>query len=98
MGGYFKVEVDNLGRLLKDLHDSQDNMRKALGAMKETGPKSTGSESLDNACDEFHDSWDGAIKKIADGTEAIEGKLKQVKQNYESLEDALRDAFAKNSK
>ncbi|MEU6959970.1 hypothetical protein [Streptomyces chrestomyceticus] len=98
MGGYFKVEADNLGRLLKDLHDSQDNMRKALGALKDTGPKSTGAEALDNACDEFHDSWDNAIKKIADGTQAIEEKLKQVKQNYESLENALRDAFAKNAK
>ncbi|GCD44304.1 hypothetical protein [Streptomyces paromomycinus] len=98
MGGYFKVEADNLGRLLKDLHDSQDNMRKALSALKDTGPKSTGAEALDNACDEFHDSWDNAIKKIADGTQAIEEKLKQVKQNYESLENALRDAFAKNAK
>ncbi|MEU5303989.1 hypothetical protein ACH4YO_02690 [Streptomyces noursei] len=82
---------------LKDLHDSQDNMRKALGALKDTGPKSMGAEALDNACDEFQDSWDNAIKKIADGTQAIEEKLKQVKQNYESLEHALRDAFAKNA-
>lgn len=84
--GHFKVEVEDLGRLLKALHDSQDNMRKALNALKDVGPKSTGSEALDNACDEFHDSWDDAIKKIADGTQAIEERLKQTKNNYEQTE------------
>lgn len=98
MGGYFKVEADDLGRLLKDLHDSQENMRKALAALKDVGPKSTGAETLDNACDEFHDSWDNAIKKIADGTQTIEEKLKQTKSNYEAIEHALRDSFKKGSK
>lgn len=96
MGGYFKVEVEDLGRLLQDLGDSQENLRKALDAMKDTGPKSTGAEALDNACDEFHDSWDNVIRKIADGTQEIEDRLRQVKQGYESTEHALRDAFAKN--
>ncbi len=73
-------------------------MRKALDALKDTGPTSMGAEALDNACDEFHDSWDNAIKKIADGTQAIEDKLKQVRQNYASVEHALHDAFAKNAK
>jgi peptidoglycan hydrolase CwlO-like protein len=93
VGDHFKVEVNDLDRLIKELHNSQDNMRKALNALKDVGPKSTGSEALDNACDEFHDSWDNAIKKIADGTQAIEERLKQTKNNYEQTEQAIRDAF-----
>jgi signal transduction histidine kinase len=94
MGDHFSVEVQDLVRLLKQLHDSQDDMRKALGALKEVGPKSTGSEALDNACDEFHDSWDNAIKKIADGTEQIEEKLRATKDNYEATEQVIRDAMS----
>ncbi|MCZ2524854.1 WXG100 family type VII secretion target [Streptomyces sp. HB2AG] len=95
MGDHFKVEVEDLDRLLKQLHSSQDDMRSALNALKEVGPKSTGSEALDNACDEFHDSWDNAITKIADGTGQIEEKLKATKKNYEATEQAIRDALTK---
>lgn len=98
MGDHFSVEVNDLDRLIRELHNSQDNMRKALNALKDVGPKSTGSEALDNACDEFHDSWDNAIKKIADGTQAIEERLKQTKNNYEQTEQAIRDAFTKAEK
>lgn len=93
MGGHFSVETGELGKLLRQLHTGQEDMRTALNALQDIGPKSTGSEELDNACDEFHDSWDDAIEKIADGVEQIEGKLKQTKQNYEATEQAIRNLF-----
>lgn len=34
MGDHFKVEVQDLDQLLKQLHDSQDEMRKALSALE----------------------------------------------------------------
>ncbi|WP_030904072.1 type VII secretion target [Streptomyces sp. NRRL F-5126] len=89
-----KVEAESLGRLLKQLHDSQDDLRKALSAMEDIGPKSTGSVELDHACDEFHDSWDDVIGKIADGTGAIEDKLRATKNDFEATEEAIRAAFA----
>ncbi|MFI5534364.1 WXG100 family type VII secretion target [Kitasatospora sp. NPDC051853] len=94
MGSQFKVETGRLDKLIADLHRSQDEMRTALNAMRDTGPKTTGSTALDHACDEFHDSWDDAIKKIADGTQQIEEGLKLTKQAYEETEQAIRDAFA----
>ena len=72
-------------------------MQKALAALKDVGPKGTGSEVLDHACDEFHCSWDDAIKKIADSTQLIEEKLKVTKQNYEVTEQAIRDALHKGA-
>ncbi|WP_425828799.1 WXG100 family type VII secretion target [Streptomyces fractus] len=97
MGDHFKVEVDELDQLIRQLHQSQDSMRKALSSMRDTGPKSTGSKSLDNACDEFHDSWDDAITKIADGTQQIEDKLRTTKSNYQATEEAIRDAMSKGA-
>ncbi|MFJ8045328.1 WXG100 family type VII secretion target [Kitasatospora sp. NPDC096147] len=93
MGSQFKVETGRLDQLINDLHRSQDEMRTALNAMRDTGPKTTGSKALDHACDEFHDSWDDAIKKIADGTQQIEEGLKITKQAYEETEQAIRDAL-----
>lgn len=93
MSGHFRVEVNELDQLLRQLNTSQEDMRTALNAMKDVGPKSTGSEVLDNACDEFHDSWDDAIEKIADGVGQIEDKLKATRHNYAATEEAIRDAF-----
>ncbi|MBP0458676.1 type VII secretion target [Streptomyces montanisoli] len=93
-----KVEAESLGRLLKQLHDSQDDLRKALSAMEDIGPKSTGSVELDHACDEFHDSWDDVIGKIADGTGAIEDKLRATKNDFAATDEAIRAAFAAEAK
>ncbi|MGW7054535.1 WXG100 family type VII secretion target [Streptomyces sp. NPDC054888] len=94
MGAGFKVEVSELDGLVRELRRSQEEMRAALKALRDTGPKTTGSKELDNACDEFHDSWDDAIKKIADGTQVIEDKLKQTRDTYRDAEAAIRDGFA----
>lgn len=94
MGDHFKVEVEELDQLIRQLHTSQDSMRKALRAMEDIGPKSTGSKALDNACDEFHDSWDNAIAKLADGTQQIKEKLRTTKNNYQATEEAIRDAMS----
>ncbi|WP_345699279.1 WXG100 family type VII secretion target [Kitasatospora terrestris] len=94
MGTYFAVQVGDLDRLLSDLHRSQEDLRTALDAMRDTGPKTTGSTALDHACDEFHDSWDDAIKKIADGTRQVEEGLTATKKAYQETDRALRDAFS----
>ncbi|MGR8007654.1 WXG100 family type VII secretion target [Streptomyces hypolithicus] len=98
MGAGFKVEIGELDGLVRELHRSQEEMRSALNALRDTGPKTTGSKELDNACDEFHDSWDDAIKKIADGTQVIEDKLKQTRDTYRDVEAAIRDGLGGGGK
>ncbi|WP_441246439.1 type VII secretion target [Kitasatospora sp. McL0602] len=97
MGDYFRVEVNELDRLLQQLQQSQDDLRTALDAMRDIGPKSTGSKSLDHACDAFHDSWHDAIKLISDGTGKIEDKLRETAKDYTETEQAIRDAFSKGA-
>ncbi|MER8185783.1 type VII secretion target [Kitasatospora sp. NPDC094015] len=94
MGDYFRVEVQDLDRLLQQLKQSQEDLRSALNAMRDTGPKTTGSKTLDHACDEFHDSWDDAIKKIADGTAQLEDRLTETRKGYAETEEAIRCAFS----
>lgn len=93
MGDYFRVEVGELDRLTKQLKDSQQDMRDALHAMRDTGPKTTGSKALDRACDDFDDSWQDAITRISQGIEALEGKLQETCRTYSETEQAIRDMF-----
>lgn len=95
MGDHFRVEVEALSRLLGDLERSQEDLRTALKAMGDTGPRSTGSSTLDHACDEFRDSWDDALKKISQGAERISEGLRQTKENYAATEQALHEAFSR---
>ncbi|WP_231591141.1 hypothetical protein [Saccharothrix sp. ST-888] len=89
--------MNELDRLLQQLHQSQDDLRSALNAMRDTGPKSTGSKSLDRACDDFHDSWNDAIKLISNGTDQIEEKLRETADDYTGTEQAIRDALGKGA-
>ncbi|MFJ1794533.1 hypothetical protein [Kitasatospora griseola] len=93
MGAYFRVEVSELDRLVKQLKSSQQDMREALRAMKDTGPKTTGSKNLDHACDDFNDSWQDAITRISQGVEALEGKLQETCKSYSETDQAIRDMF-----
>ncbi|WP_055588052.1 hypothetical protein [Peterkaempfera griseoplana] len=93
MGDFFSVELQSLDKLLQQLHSSQDELRTALNALRDTGVRTTGSSALDHACDEFHDSWDDAIKKIAEGTEQIESGLQLVCRTYGETEQALAQAM-----
>ncbi|BAJ30381.1 MULTISPECIES: hypothetical protein [Kitasatospora] len=94
MGAYFRVEVDELSKLMQQLKDSQQDMREALRAMRDTGPKTTGTKDLDRACDDFDDSWQDAITRISQGVEALEAKLDQTCKNYGETEEALRAMFS----
>ncbi|MEU9395892.1 hypothetical protein AB0D86_38560 [Streptomyces sp. NPDC048324] len=60
-GAGFKVEISELDGLVRELHRSHEEMRSALNSLRDTGPKTTASKELDNAYDEFHDSWDDGI-------------------------------------
>lgn len=95
MGSRFRVETQELGQFLRNLGNGRADMEKALNALRDIDPKSTGSVALDHACDEFHDSWDDAIRMIVKGTQQIEEKLKATKNNYEETEQAIQDAMSK---
>lgn len=97
MRDQFKAVDSDLNRLLKQLHVGRDEMRTALSVLKGTGPKSTGSEALDDACDESYDSWDSVTDKVTDGVQEIQEKLRATKNEDKATEEAIRDAMQKGT-
>ncbi|MDH6128516.1 hypothetical protein [Kitasatospora sp. GP82] len=97
MGDFFRVEIGDLDRLLQQLQQSQQELHTALNAMRDTGPKTTGSKALDHACDDFQHGWGDEIKMLAEGTEQISTGLNEVRKNYAESEQGINDALRPRS-
>ncbi|GAA2238305.1 MULTISPECIES: hypothetical protein [Kitasatospora] len=93
MGDFFRVEISDLDRLLRQLVQSQQELNTALNAMRDTGPKTTGSKALDHACNDFQNSWGDEIKMLAEGTEQIATGLDEVRKNYAESEQGIAGAL-----
>jgi hypothetical protein len=90
MAGYYNVQFEALARLVTDLSECADGMRSAMRQLKDIGPKGSGSEELENACDDFQDKWGYGIKLIAEATGGITEKVAESGRLYQHLEDQVR--------
>ncbi|MER7106451.1 hypothetical protein [Streptomyces sp. NPDC000229] len=89
MAGYSKVEFKALSRLVTDLSECADGMRSAMRQLKDIGPKGSGSNELEEACDDFQEKWDHGIKLIADATGGITEKVGESGKLFQHLEDQI---------
>ncbi|MEU0069609.1 hypothetical protein ABZ027_08705 [Streptomyces sp. NPDC006332] len=92
MAGHCKVEFEALSRLVTDLSECADGMRSAMRQLKDIGPKGSGSDELEEACDDFQDKWGHGIKLIADATGGVTEKAAQSGRLYQHLEDQVAAA------
>jgi hypothetical protein len=98
MGGYYKVQLEAMDRLTRDLSDCADDMRAAMRLLKDIGPKGSGHEGLENACDDFQDSWSYGIGQIADATSGITEGLTATRKVYQGLEEHIAGDFTAMAK
>lgn len=93
MTGYYKVELDSLARLTTQLGECADEMRSAMRALKDIGPKGAGLAELEKACDDFQESWGYGIGLIADATGGVTDGLGETKKIYETIEEKIAEGF-----
>ncbi|WP_329121641.1 hypothetical protein [Streptomyces sp. NBC_01465] len=98
MTGFYKVELEALSRLTRELSECADDMRSAMKLLKDFGPKGSGFGELDKACDDFQDSWGYGIGKIADATGGITDGLAETHKIYSALEEQVAANFKGGSK
>ncbi|MFE2264247.1 hypothetical protein [Streptomyces griseosporeus] len=90
MAGYYNVEFEALARLVTDLSECADGMKSAMRKLKDIGPKGSGSDELENACDDFQDKWGYGIKLIAEATGGLTEKVAESGRLFQHLEDKVR--------
>lgn len=93
MSGYYKVELEALGRLIAQLGECADGMRSAGRQLKNIGPEGSGHAELEKACADFQDKWGYGIDLIADATGGVTEGLTESRKVYQTLEDHVRAAF-----
>ncbi|RCW45157.1 hypothetical protein DFQ14_103121 [Halopolyspora algeriensis] len=91
----FTVDIGGLEAMEKNLDRAKDNLGSALKAMEDIGPDSIGPDSLDEACAQFREDWQRGIGEIGECVDKITTGLGQAKNQYQQLESALQDGFAK---
>ncbi|MFI5757332.1 hypothetical protein [Streptomyces sp. NPDC051569] len=93
MTGYYRVELEALGRLTEQLGNCADDMRAAMKLLKDFDPKGSGFNELDKACDDFQESWGYGIGRIADATGGVTEGLIQTQKIYSALEEQIAEGF-----
>ncbi|MFH8572326.1 WXG100 family type VII secretion target [Streptomyces sp. NPDC017993] len=83
----FRIDVGRVQQMLDKLSDADDRMRDAQKRLNKVGPKTLGTDGLDDACDEFQGQWGDGIKRIADAAKDINERLKATLDAYEAGEE-----------
>ncbi|GGZ39134.1 type VII secretion target [Streptomyces poonensis] len=95
MTDYFKTDTEELGRFRKTLENAKaelDNVRKL---MQDVSAEGIGTKELDAACAEFHEHWKYGSEQIAEMTGKFAEGVNQSRANYEEVDKALEEGFAK---
>ncbi|MYT29016.1 MULTISPECIES: type VII secretion target [unclassified Streptomyces] len=83
----FKIDVGRIQEMLTKLSEAGDRMRDAQRRLEKVGPKTLGTDGLDDACDEFQDQWGDGIKRITKASKEIHEKLKMTLDAYQAGEE-----------
>ncbi len=91
----FKVDIEGLGAIEKNLSRSSENLEQALNAMKDASPESLGYPSLDEACAEFREVWQTGLEKVRECGKKLTEGLGQAKKDYAELDNSVSEQFTK---
>lgn len=89
----FTVEIGGLKALGDNLRHCADNLDGALDAMNTIGGDSLGRSSLDDACDDFQDSWRHGLEKIRESSEKLVKGVDASRKDYAEVDGVLRKGF-----
>jgi hypothetical protein len=95
MGNFFQVDLSALAQFIDSLGQSDDHMNEALNAMNNGSVGQIGSDALNSAASDFHDTWQYGVGQIHDKVQDTTKGVKAVHDNYAQVEQAMTDALGK---
>lgn len=91
MSGEFRIDIPRVEKMVDKLGESTERMQEARTRLKKVGPKTLGTDGLDEACDTFQSEWEDGIKRI-------EGSAKDIKDRLQTTVDAYKAGEQKEAK
>lgn len=89
MTGGYRVDMDKLTQLIKDLDHAADDITVANNALSSARGRDLGTPGIDNASEEFRERWSHGIKKISEGAKLTSGALDAARSTYSKLENEV---------
>ncbi|QPP06601.1 hypothetical protein G4Z16_09540 [Streptomyces bathyalis] len=89
----FEIDITAAERALHRLEECDERMQQARERLKNVGPKTLGTNGLDNACDTFQSEWDDGIKRIEDAAKDIKDRLRTTIDTYKAGEESTAKGF-----
>lgn len=89
----FQIDIAATERIVNKLDECDERMQQARKRLKNVGPKTLGTNGLDNACDTFQSEWDDGIKRIEDAAKDIKDRLRDTVDAYKAGEKATAEGF-----
>ncbi|MDI3418060.1 hypothetical protein [Streptomyces luteolus] len=93
MGTGFQIDTVAVQRIVEKLDECDERMEQARKRLKNVGPKSLGTNGLDNACDTFQSEWEDGIKRIEDASKDIRERLQATIDAYKAGERKTAEGF-----
>jgi hypothetical protein len=88
-----RIDVGGMKGLINQLDQVEERMRDACARLNKVGPNGLGTDSLDDACDDFQDDWGDGITRIADASKNLHEGLKKTLELYEANEEETSKGF-----
>ncbi|MGH2604564.1 MAG: type VII secretion target, partial [Dehalococcoidia bacterium] len=80
--GFFRVDPHHLEALAHRLDDGVSHLQAAARELARMGPSGLGTESLDAACHELQQEWDGGTERIAALSAELAEGLRDTARTY----------------
>jgi hypothetical protein len=84
----FRIDVPRVEKMVDKLGECSERMEQARTRLKKVGPKTLGTDGLDDACDTFQSEWGDGITRIEKSANDIRDRLKTTLDAYIAGEEA----------
>lgn len=95
MSADFRIDIERAQQVLNKIGESAERMEQARTRLKKVGPKTLGTDGLDDACDTFQSEWEDGIKRIEDASKDIKDRLKTTIDAYKAGDEANAKSLGK---
>ncbi|MGW2344702.1 WXG100 family type VII secretion target [Streptomyces sp. NPDC001661] len=93
MSDGYQFDEDQAKRAWNRLSEAAERMQAARKRLEEVGPKTLGTDGLDDACDTFQSEWKDGITRIERASSDIAERLKTTIDGYGKNEETVATGF-----